>query len=595
MSYTYEYNDLNQRTRMTLEGGEYWSYGYDSLGQVISAGKFQSNDTAWPGYEYGYAFDDIGNRESATRNGEVFDYTPNLLNQYTERTVPGFAEIRGQADSSAVVTVNTESVTRLSDYFFKKLALDNSEDSLWEEITVRGVVAEAGHDDTDAIAEEYLGKWLPETPEAFQYDDDGNLTQDGRWDYTWNGENRLVAMETRAVAYNAGAPRVLLEFVYDSQGRRVQKTVSEWDTGESDFVEVDRRHYLYDGWNLLVELRAEDGAEEAVLDRRYAWGMDLSGSLQGAGGVGGLLMVILPDGTVLYPAYDGNGNVMGLFSPDEDEWVAEYEYGAFGEPLKAVGLHAEANPFRFSTKYTDDETGLVYYGFRYYVPETGRWPNRDPIEEQGGLNLYAMAGNNPIGGIDLLGLKEVTIWASAFIQPSEILFPYPPVAVLARWKGDGRGFGPDQSARVWHKVVIETDPSKKSDPVISNTSGVGSTSVTYYDFNGIRRTDTATASSPARATVTRDSSDPCLVNVKISASSSNPLVPRSPTIDYQYELTFNETTGKVLYRGSHDLFPWHELYIDSNGVVRASPSGPSRTPADLGFRSVSIRSRIIDF
>jgi RHS repeat-associated protein len=80
---------------------------------------------------------------------------------------------------------------------------------------------------------------------------------------------------------------------------------------------------------------------------------------------------------------------------------------------------ARANPFRFSTKYQDDETDLLYYGYRYYNASTGRWLSRDPVEEQGfdylqdvdtfggssGANLYTFVVNNPLSGIDLLGLK----------------------------------------------------------------------------------------------------------------------------------------------------------------------------------------------
>jgi RHS repeat-associated protein len=59
--------------------------------------------------------------------------------------------------------------------------------------------------------------------------------------------------------------------------------------------------------------------------------------------------------------------------------VAHYEYGPFGETVVATGSLALANQYRFSTKVTDDETGLVYYGYRYYAPEVGRWLSRDPI------------------------------------------------------------------------------------------------------------------------------------------------------------------------------------------------------------------------
>jgi RHS repeat-associated protein len=61
---------------------------------------------------------------------------------------------------------------------------------------------------------------------------------------------------------------------------------------------------------------------------------------------------------------------------------------------------AKANPFRFSTKYQDDETDLLYYGYRYYSPSTGRWLNPDPLELRGGLSLYAFVKGNPVGQLD---------------------------------------------------------------------------------------------------------------------------------------------------------------------------------------------------
>jgi RHS repeat-associated protein len=69
----------------------------------------------------------------------------------------------------------------------------------------------------------------------------------------------------------------------------------------------------------------------------------------------------------------------------------------------------DANPFRFSTKYQDDETDLLYYGYRYYNPSTGRWVSRDPANERGGNNLYAAARNNAVNQIDLLGLDVGTV------------------------------------------------------------------------------------------------------------------------------------------------------------------------------------------
>jgi RHS repeat-associated protein len=127
--------------------------------------------------------------------------------------------------------------------------------------------------------------------------------------------------------------------------------------------------------------------------------------MQGAGGVGGLLMVNAGTNGVHFPAYDLNGNVMGLVNAANGNISAKYEYGPFGEVFCSVGDMAKVSPFQFSTKYTDSETDLVYYGYRYYSPALGRWLSRDPIEEQGGLNLYGFVNNDPVNKWDRLGLK----------------------------------------------------------------------------------------------------------------------------------------------------------------------------------------------
>jgi RHS repeat-associated protein len=85
----------------------------------------------------------------------------------------------------------------------------------------------------------------------------------------------------------------------------------------------------------------------------------------------------------------------------------------FGNIIKAEDTDCSGivhdNPFRFSTKYHDDETGLVYYGYRFHDPELGRWLSRDPIGEYGGLNLYAFVGNDPVSQSDPLGLYELDL------------------------------------------------------------------------------------------------------------------------------------------------------------------------------------------
>ncbi|MDD4406312.1 MAG: RHS repeat-associated core domain-containing protein [Parabacteroides sp.] len=192
-----------------------------------------------------------------------------------------------------------------------------------------------------------------------------------------------------------------LAFEYDSQGRRIAKKV--WNNTAGTGTPATYLKYLYDGWNLIAELNGNSATNSLV--RSYTWGLDASGSMQGAGGVGGLLMVNAGTNGVHFPAYDLNGNVMGLVNATNGIISAKYEYGPFGEVFCSVGDMAKVNPFQFSTKYTDTETDLVYYGYRYYSPALGRWLSRDPIEERGGLNLYAFVNNDPVNKWDKLGLE----------------------------------------------------------------------------------------------------------------------------------------------------------------------------------------------
>ncbi len=178
-------------------------------------------------------------------------------------------------------------------------------------------------------------------------------------------------------------------------GTEVVPSANLWS---HSITQTEETRYIYEGWNLIAET---DGSH--VIQRKFTWGLDVSGTMQGAGGVGGLLMI--QDGTDEYfPIYDGSGNITGLY--DENGNVdAAYEYDAYGRIVKQSGSYADENPFRFSTKYTDAETNLVYYGYRYYNPRLGRFLNRDPIGEYGGINLYGFVGNNPANFYDYLGLE----------------------------------------------------------------------------------------------------------------------------------------------------------------------------------------------
>ena len=92
-----------------------------------------------------------------------------------------------------------------------------------------------------------------------------------------------------------------------------------------------------------------------------------------------------------------------LVNTADGKTAATYDYGPFGEPLRQSGEYATLNPYRFSTKYTDNETGLLDYGYRLYNLGNGRWLSRDPLQELGGINIYGFVGNNGVTKWDMLG------------------------------------------------------------------------------------------------------------------------------------------------------------------------------------------------
>ena len=290
---------------------------------------------------YSYAYDPIGNRQQTVENGLTNLYTANALNQYT------------------------------------------------------------------AIA--------PDTP-ALAYDPDGNMTRNGDWTYIWDAENRLV--EARPATTNLGSS--LVQYMYDAQSRRIARREFVWSDylGDTTWHYVQGRAYLYDGWNLLQERKPAlvprtphpyipqtnlflTGVSGPIA-ASYLWGLDLSLTLQGAGGIGGLLQS-RSSGTNAFPICDANGNITEILD-DTATLAAHYEYDAYGNTIAHSADQTDANPFRFSSKYWDGETGFYDYGYRFYSSALGRWLSRDPIGELGGYNFYLAFNNNPISGYDALGL-----------------------------------------------------------------------------------------------------------------------------------------------------------------------------------------------
>lgn len=409
--WAYDYDVADRRTRATWADGSVWNFQYDDRDELVSGKRVWGDASPVAGQQFEYAFDAIGNRTLTKAGGDtnganlrLANYTNNTLNQLAGRGVPGSVDVMGAATATATnVSVNSQPAdARRVEYYWKQLAVSNSGGPRWQAVTNTATLSNQTATVTGSVL-------VPPAGQTFGYDADGNLTNDLVWAYRWDGENRLRALEVLPSAASNGLPRVRLEFGYDWQGRRLSKAVlTNWNGSVYSTTNLTR--FLYDEWRPVAEL-----TEANALIRSYAWGLDLSGTLDGAGGIGGLLELLdysTGPPSRHFPCYDGNGNVAALVKSDGTV-SARYEYGPFGEPIRVTGPNARTNPFRWSTKYWDQESELSYYGHRYCSPALGRWISRDPIEEDAGISLYAFVKNLPVSAVDSLGMNTLAEEESA--------------------------------------------------------------------------------------------------------------------------------------------------------------------------------------
>ena len=304
---------------------------------------------------FGYSYDDLS--RPVSRNSDAFAY--NRRGEVTNAVVSGTASRYGYDPSGNHVLhdcaglVNDYAANDLNQLVSHNVYMAGSERFFYD---VCGSLV-------------HSVPYLPDDP----YDE---------WNYTYDAKSRLTSAWRRACG--ATNFEFVVSNVYDHLDRRVQK------------ITPGATHtYFYDGWLLVKEIVANVDESRSVIE--YHWGKDLSGTIGGAGGVGGLLYLTISNSTTpnsstrqLYvPWYDAYGNVMGYWDA-QGHVVAEYTYDAFGKLIASSGPMANVFSLRYSTKYFDPETGFYYYGYRFYSPFLKRWLTRDPIGEEGGVKVTGM-------------------------------------------------------------------------------------------------------------------------------------------------------------------------------------------------------------
>jgi len=337
-----------------------------------------------PGWQFGYQYDERGNPLRREHSGFVRSNSFNNLNQQANSVWSGGGVVLGLVNTTnASVTVNGTSASTWS----------------LENLSVFGatnLTVQVGSNEYLAVLSDIFGRadtnQLAVTiqDQSFGYDLNGNLTNDGVRVYLWDEQNRLIQVR------NLQTSEVLVQNRYDGLSRRRERVQLEGGA-------MVTNRYVYDGWLVVAVL---DGENDVI--EQYVHGVDLSGTREGAGGIGGILADFRPPTSDLhFYHYDGNGNVSSV-TDSNSAITARYEYDPFGRVLLADG--GDFTPrYQFSSKEYDQATGLNYYGYRFYNPELRRWINRDPIEERGGMNVYGFVGNNPILFFDPTGLLKGSV------------------------------------------------------------------------------------------------------------------------------------------------------------------------------------------
>jgi RHS repeat-associated protein len=369
---TYNYAEPSTRlTSLSLPNGAYVNNVYDTMSRLTNS------------FLYG----------SGPLDGHLYQY--DRENQRTNEVRADNSTVAYSYDKIGQLTVATSSVPAESSGY----TYDTAWNLNWR--TNNGVASQFKVNVLNELTNAPVGATL-------SYDSNGNLLayQTGHDNnaYAYDDENRLVDWQDGPT----GLETVLS---YDGLGRlRVRQEYQ--NLGSSPLATgtlVSETHYIYDGMRVIQE---RDGANAPTVS--YTRGNDLSVSLEGAAGIGGLLARSSGYSSGNWTSHadyfaDRGGNVTSLTDGNQAV-VASYRYDPFGNTISKSGTLADANVYRYSSKEAHVNSGMYYYGFRFYDPNLQRWINRDPIGEVGGINLFGFAENDPPNEVDPFGLTLTTNW-----------------------------------------------------------------------------------------------------------------------------------------------------------------------------------------
>ena len=255
---------------------------------------------------------------------------------------------------------------------------------------VHDYLHDAHHALVQKDGEVYENNALLQISSHLRYDQRGNPIQQGDLEFQYDALDRLIAFQS---------PQLRATYTYDAEHRRLSKTLFTLQDGF--WKQTDEQRFLYDGQN---EIGSVDPSGQIIELR-------ILGRTPHAEIGSAIAIEICQE--IYAPLYDLQNNIVSLISLKTRKENGFSQFSAFGEEKRSEPAF---NPWRFSSKRVDEESGFVYFGRRYYCPKLGRWLNPDPAGHMDGINRYAYVKNNPLTHLDLYGLFSNEIASSVHFQ-----------------------------------------------------------------------------------------------------------------------------------------------------------------------------------
>jgi RHS repeat-associated protein len=337
-----------------------YEVNYDGIDQITEA-LVKNASTGALLKQFAYHYDAAGNRTSEQIDQAIMKAVPNGVNQITSKEAGGPLRFAGTVSKPATVTVAGKPANVDANNNFVGYA-----DVVPGDNTLAIVAKDA---EGRTTTNNYRFSAPAGETRSYGYDGNGNLqaisSSTFNAQYEWDALNRLSAVVN-------GTHRS--EFTYNGLSQRVK--IVEKDNGA---VTSTKQFVWVLGETQPSEER--DGSNN-VTKRFYLQGVQIGS-------------------TNYYYTRDHLGSVRELTDSSGAVQV-RYDYDPYGRRTKVTGsIDAD---FGFTGFYFHGPSGLNFSPTRAYDSDLGRWVNRDPISELGGINLYGYVSNNPITFIDPIGL-----------------------------------------------------------------------------------------------------------------------------------------------------------------------------------------------